>query len=102
MKKRAQEKDLKFLLLVFLATLLMSPLAFGADSSNWHYCQIEDASVGKIKFRGATLDEAMARTAGACVDRQKSRYEKERGVIPSDRAEVFIESCVNRIQCSHG
>lgn len=102
MPHRAQERDLKFLFLLFLASLLISPLAFGAEEGPWHYCQIEDAQMGRIKFRGSTLDEAMSRTAGTCVDRHKSQYEKVRGSLPSERAELFIESCVNRIQCTHG
>ena len=91
-------KELSISLWIFTILLLASSLAF-ADS--WHYCEVPGTEK-PLKYRGTSLDQAMMRASQACVDQQKKAYESQRGPLPIERAEIFVESCVNLVQCTRG
>ncbi len=92
--------------LIFFGTffLILSPASGQTTdgSASWHYCQVQTPGMRPLKYRGSSLNQAMMRTAQACVDQQRSAYESQRGTLPLERAELFVEKCVNLVQCSQG
>lgn len=85
--------------LLVTLTLGASPTQAAGEGGSWHSCQIASGS-SELKFRGSTLEEAMMRVTKACLDQQSQQYERQRGSLPKERAELFLESCVNLVQCA--
>ena len=63
-------------------------------------CQIEQGDTGKLRYRGETLEEAMRKVSEQCVMMRMTQYIKKYGYAPNqDRAILFVESCVNSLNC---
>lgn len=72
------------------------------NTAEFQTCTFESADVGKMKFRGATREEAFERTSRACLQARVQGYIKIRGDVPdSERKILFAEDCVNKTYCKH-
>lgn len=65
-----------------------------------HICQIETGDVGKIKYRGGTMFDAMNNTTNRCLELRINLYMKLRGHEPDkERKILFAEDCLNNNIC---
>lgn len=73
-----------------------------ATAQDYKTCVFESSDVGKLKFRGATREEAFERTSRACLQARVEGFIKVRGDLPSvERKILFAEDCVNKTYCKH-
>ncbi len=85
-----------------VAGALPEPAERSINAADFQTCFFESADVGKMKFRGATREEAFERTARACLQVRVQGYIKMRGDVPtSERKILFAEDCVNKTFCKH-
>lgn len=71
-----------------------------ASTEDYQTCSFESGETGKIKFKGATKEEAFERTAKACLKARMAYYVTSRGSAPStERQILFAEDCVNKTFC---
>ncbi|MBY0314525.1 MAG: hypothetical protein K2Q26_03335 [Bdellovibrionales bacterium] len=71
-----------------------------ASTEDYQTCSFESGETGKIKFKGATKEEAFERTAKACLKARMAFYVTSRGSAPStERQILFAEDCVNKTFC---
>lgn len=63
-------------------------------------CMIHQGDVGKLKYKGATYEEAFSKVTDECFKKRTALYVKDRKEQPDqDRQIQFAESCVNSIKC---
>jgi len=71
-------------------------------AADYKTCVFESHDVGKLKFRGATREEAFEKTSRACLQARVEGYIKIRGDVPTvERKILFAEDCVNQTFCKH-
>lgn len=99
---------MKTLLVVVITILSLNASAMpdtaerSINTAEFQTCTFESADVGKMKFRGATREEAFERTSRACLQARVQGYIKIRGDVPdSERKILFAEDCVNKTYCKH-
>ena len=97
-------------LLTFMLFSLFGARAFCAPqiteekpaAVDYQTCVFESGDVGKLKFRGASREEAFEKTSRACLQARVEGFIKVRGDIPSiERKILFAEDCVNKTYCKH-
>ena len=95
---------------IFLITVLLSVTGFASPhsegestpSADFQTCLFESPDVGKIKFRGATREEAFEQTSRACLQSRVETFIRKKGTTPSvERKILFAEDCVNKTYCKH-
>lgn len=69
-------------------------------NDDYQTCSFESGETGKLKFKGATREEAMERTAKACLKARIASFVINRGSSPTtERQILFAEDCVNKTFC---
>jgi len=63
-------------------------------------CMIHAGDVGKLKFKGATYEQAFSKVTDECFQRRTNLFVKNRKMQPDqDRQIQFAETCVNSVKC---
>ncbi len=71
-----------------------------AAAKTKNICTINAGDIGKLKYRGATYEEAFSRVTNECFQRRTDLFVKNRNQQPDqDRQILFAESCVNSVKC---
>lgn len=96
---------------LFLITMTMSFSVFAApheeaadknEGGETPTCMFEAPDVGKIKFRGATREQAFEQTSRVCLQTRVETFIRKKGTAPtSERKILFAEDCVNKTYCKH-
>jgi hypothetical protein len=97
-------------LALFLITLCLSLSVLaapheesqGEQNADLQTCTFESPDVGKIKFRGATREQAFEQTSRVCLQTRVETFIRKKGTTPTtERKILFAEDCVNKTYCKH-
>ena len=99
---------MKLALFLITLSLSLSVLAAphseqqGEQSGDFQTCVFEAPDVGKIKFRGATREQAFEQTSRVCLQTRVETFIRKKGTTPTtERKILFAEDCVNKTYCKH-
>lgn len=98
-------------LVLFVMTALVATSVFAAphednqangQPAEYQTCMFEAPDTGKIKFRGASREEAFEQTSRVCLQTRVETFIRKKGTTPTvERKILFAEDCVNKTYCKH-